>query len=106
MGFSYLNPLQQALEALQKTSYEVDVQEVLESRQFDLVLDAILSPNYDGVLELIRMHHSLMYFSIRYTYHNLKVLHKSKFSGKTWKHLCVPFQDGILSKPPNQLVRD
>ena len=42
MGFSYLKSLQQALEALQKTSYEVDVQEVLESRQFDPVLDAHL----------------------------------------------------------------
>ena len=60
-GILVSKSLQQALEALQKTSYEVDVQEVLESRQFDPVLDAHLKRNYDEVLELIRMHHSLMY---------------------------------------------
>ena len=82
-GILVSKSLQQALEALQKTSYEVDVQEVLESRQFDPVLDAHLKRNYDEVLELIPDASLLDVFSIRYTYHNLKVLLKSKFSGKT-----------------------
>ena len=89
-GILVSKSLQQALEALQKTSYEVDVQEVLESRQFDPVLDAHLKRNYDEVLELIPDASLLDVFSIRYTYHNLKVLLKSKFSGKDLKHLCVP----------------
>ena len=89
-GILVSKSLQQALETLQKTSYEVDVQEVLESRQFDPVLDAHLKRNYDEVLELIPDASLLDVFSIRYTYHNLKVLLKSKFSGKDLKHLCVP----------------
>ncbi len=48
MGFSYLNPTTSI-----RRQDEVDVQEVLESRQFDPVLDAHLKRNYDEVLELI-----------------------------------------------------
>ena len=102
-GILVSKSLQQALEALQKTSYEVDVQEVLESRQFDPVLDAHLKRNYDEVLELIPDASLLDVFSIRYTYHNLKVLLKSKFSGKDLKHLCVPLGRYSLDTL-NQLV--
>ena len=49
MGFSYLNPSTTSIRSLAKARYEVDVQEVLESRQFDSVLDAHLKRNYDGV---------------------------------------------------------
>ncbi len=89
-GILVSTSLQQALEALQKTSYEIDVQEVLESRQFDKVLDDHLKAHYEEVLELIPDASLLDVFSIRYTYHNLKVLLKSKFSGRDLTHLCVP----------------
>lgn len=89
-GILVSTSLQQALEALQKTSYEIDVQEVLESRQFDKVLDDYLKVHYEEVLELIPDASLLDVFSIRYTYHNLKVLLKSKFSGRDLTHLCVP----------------
>ena len=89
-GILVSTSLQQALEALQKTSYEIDVQEVLESRQFDNVLDDHLKARYEEVLELMPDASLLDVFSIRYTYHNLKVLLKSKFSGRDLTHLCVP----------------
>ena len=89
-GILVSTSLQQALEALQKTSYEIDVQEVLESRQFDNVLNDHLKARYEEVLELMPDASLLDVFSIRYTYHNLKVLLKSKFSGRDLTHLCVP----------------
>ena len=68
--------LQQALEVLQKTTYGFQVDELLQTKQFDAVLMRHLKQQYEELYELTPKPELLDIFSIRYTYHNLKVLLK------------------------------
>ena len=74
--------LQQALEVLQKTAYGFQTDELLQTKQFDAVLMKHLKNQYEELYELIPTPELLDIFSIRYTYHNLKVLLKEKFAKK------------------------
>lgn len=82
--------LTQALEQLQKSPYDIHVQELAESKQFDAVLLQQLTMKYQELYELIPTPELLDVFSIRYTYHNLKVLLKEKFAEKNFQDLLVP----------------
>lgn len=82
--------LTQALELLQKFHYDVNVAELSESKQFDAMLTAELKRQYDALYELMPTPELLDLFSIRYTYHNLKVLLKGKFAGQDFSQLLVP----------------
>ena len=82
--------LQQALEVLQKTAYGFQTDELLQTKQFDAVLMKHLKNQYEELYELIPTPELLDIFSIRYTYHNLKVLLKEKFAKKDFSHLLIP----------------
>ena len=82
--------LQQALEVLQKTDYGFQTDELLQTKQFDAVLMKHLKNQYEELYELMPTPELLDIFSIRYTYHNLKVLLKEKFAKKDFSHLLVP----------------
>lgn len=82
--------LLQALEQLQKSHYEVQPQELAASKQFDAVLLQQLKKQYDTLYDMIPTPELLDIFSIRYTYHNLKVLLKEKFAQKDFSHLLIP----------------
>ena len=82
--------LQQALEVLQKTAYGFQTDELLQTKQFDAVLMKHLKNQYEELYELMPTPELLDIFSIRYTYHNLKVLLKEKFAKKDFSHLLIP----------------
>lgn len=82
--------LESALELLRKTNYDVIPKELLETKQFDDVLNRQLKAQYQLLYDSIPIPEFLDLFSIRYTYHNLKVLLKEKFSKKNFKHLLIP----------------
>ncbi|MGY3724387.1 V/A-type H+-transporting ATPase subunit C [Granulicatella balaenopterae] len=82
--------LKEALEYLQKTSYEIDVPDALENKNFEPFLLKGLMQSYDVLTPIMPEERIIEVFSTSYVYHNLKVLLKQKFTGINMEHLLVP----------------
>lgn len=87
--------LKEALELLQKTVYELDTQELLSTKDFETSLMKDLAKTYEQLIPQLPNKKIAELFSIRYTYHNLKVCLKEKFSNQSFEHLYIPI--GVYS---------
>ncbi len=82
--------LKEALEYLQKTSYEIDVPDALENKNFEPFLVRGLMQSYNVLTPIMPEERIIEVFSTSYVYHNLKVLLKQKFTGINLEHLLIP----------------
>lgn len=82
--------LRSALEVLKATDYEFDMEEVLHSKNFNDFLMAHLAAVYAELYTLAPEPELLDLFTLRYSYHNLKVMLKERFLGQNHEDLLVP----------------
>lgn len=82
--------LKEALDVLKGTGYQFDAKEVLVDKAFDTFLMRNLSEMYAELFMATPDVEVVELFSLRYTYHNLKVLLKQRFSGENLEHLLIP----------------
>ncbi|WP_319470746.1 V-type ATPase subunit [uncultured Trichococcus sp.] len=82
--------LKDALDVLKGTGYEFDEKEVLTNKNFEGFLMGHLAEIYHEFFTATPAEEIVELFALRYTYHNLKVLLKQRFSGEELEHLLIP----------------
>lgn len=82
--------LKSALDLLNGTEYEFDREEVLRTKNFNDFLMAHLADVYEELFEIAPDPELIELFTLRYTYHNLKVLLKQRFLGDDLENLLIP----------------
>ena len=87
--------LKATLDTLKATDYEFDQEELLQTKQFNEMLMAHLADVYRELYEAAPQPQLLDLFTLRYTYHNLKVLLKDLFLESNREALLIPI--GSLS---------
>lgn len=87
--------LKATLDTLKATDYEFDQEELLQTKQFNEMLMAHLADVYREIYEVAPQPQLLDLFTLRYTYHNLKVLLKDLFLESNQESLLIPI--GSLS---------
>lgn len=87
--------LKATLDTLKATDYEFDQEELLQTKQFNEMLMAHLADVYREMYEVAPQPQLLDLFTLRYTYHNLKVLLKDLFLESNREDLLIPI--GSLS---------
>ena len=87
--------LKATLDNLKATDYEFDQEELLQTKQFNEMLMAHLADVYREMYEVAPQPQLLDLFTLRYTYHNLKVLLKDLFLESNREDLLIPI--GSLS---------
>lgn len=87
--------LKATLDTLKATDYEFDQEELLQTKQFNEMLMAHLADVYRALYEAAPQPQLLDLFTLRYTYHNLKVLLKDLFLESNQETLLIPI--GSLS---------
>lgn len=87
--------LKATLDTLKATDYEFDQEELLQTKQFNEMLMAHLADVYRELYEVAPQPQLLDLFTLRYTYHNLKVLLKDLFLESNQETLLIPI--GSLS---------
>lgn len=93
--------LQEALEVLKSTEYLFDDQEIIEKKNFDQFLMRHLKNLYDELYEMTPDSEVVQIFSLRYSYHNAKVLLKQKYTDQDLEHLLIP-----IGKYPVSMLRN
>lgn len=81
---------EEAARVLRDTPYRNDVDELLETRNYDTVLTKELQRVYDEMFALSPEPKLVGLFSLRYTYHNLKVFFKAKVTGEDFDSMLIP----------------
>ena len=87
--------LKATLDTLKATDYEFDQEELLQTKQFNEMLMAHLADVYREMYEVAPQPQLFDLFTLRYTYHNLKVLLKDLFLESNQETLLIPI--GSLS---------
>lgn len=87
--------LKATLDTLKATDYEFDQEELLQTKQFNEMLMTHLADVYRELYEVAPQPQLLDLFTLRYTYHNLKVLLKDLFLESNRETLLIPI--GSLS---------
>lgn len=82
--------LKDALDVLKGTGYEFDENETLMNKNFEGFLIKHLAEVYQDLFSITPVAEIVELFALRYTYHNLKVLLKQRFSGKDLEQLLIP----------------
>lgn len=88
--------LHEALGQLKKTRYDFDVEAIENEKNFDALLTGELHKQYQELLEAVPDPRVINLLTLRYTYHNLKVLLKGRFTGKDLSALLLPI--GLYSR--------
>lgn len=89
--------LRGALDVLKGTDYYFDEQEVLDTKNFDQFLMARLKTVYDELFEMTPNREVVQIYTLRYSYHNLKVLLKQKVKEVELEHLLIPIGNESIS---------
>ena len=82
--------LKSALDLLNGTEYEFDREEVLRTKDFNGFLMRLLADVYRELFEIAPNPELIELFTLRYTYHNLKVLLKQRFLEEDLEELLIP----------------
>lgn len=88
---------EEAARVLKDTPYRNDVDELLETRDYDALLTKELQRVYAEMFALSPNPALVELFSLRYTYHNLKVFFKAKITGENFDSLLIPIGKEPLS---------
>ena len=90
--------LRGALDVLKGTDYFFDESEILETKNFDKFLMNRLKNEYDELYTMTPDNEVIQIYTLRYSYHNLKVLLKQKFKQIDLEHLLIPIgRDSIAT---------
>lgn len=82
--------LKDALDVLKGIGYEFDEKETLMNKNFEGFLIKHLAEVYQDLFSITPVAEIVELFALRYTYHNLKVLLKQRFSGEDLEQLLIP----------------
>ena len=82
--------LKAALDFLKSTDYEIDTEAVLHDKRFNEFLMTHLSNVYEELYEVAPQPELVDLFSLRYSYHNLKVMLKERFLEQDHSDLLIP----------------
>ena len=82
--------LKAALDFLKSTDYEIDTEAVLHDKRFNEFLMTHLSNVYEELYEVAPQPELVDLFSLRYSYHNLKVMLKERFLEQDHSELLIP----------------
>lgn len=82
--------LKQALEYLKNTDYEFSMEKVMQNKNFNKFLMDHLARVYTELYEIAPQPELLDLFTLRYSYHNLKVLLKERFLEQNHSDLLIP----------------
>jgi len=82
--------LKDALDVLKGTGYEFDEKETIVTKNFEGFLMKHLAEVYQELFSITPDPEIVELFALRYTYHNLKVLLKQRFSGEDLERLLIP----------------
>ncbi|MER1954267.1 MAG: V-type ATP synthase subunit C [Desemzia incerta] len=91
------NSFEEAARVLRDTPYRNDVDELLETRDYDELLSKELQRVYDEMFSLSPDPALVELFSLRYTYHNLKVLFKARMTGENFDSMLIPIGKNPMS---------
>lgn len=78
------------MDVLKDTGYEFDEKETLMNKNFEGFLIKHLAEVYQDLFSITPVAEIVELFALRYTYHNLKVLLKQRFSGEDLEQLLIP----------------
>ncbi|WP_067836237.1 V-type ATPase subunit [Amphibacillus sediminis] len=93
--------LEEALDVLKSTEYHFDAQAVLENKHFDSFLMNRLRDIYQELFTVTPNSEVIQIFTLRYDYHNAKVLLKQRFTDQDLEHLLVPIGKYTLASLKN-----
>ncbi|WP_062532228.1 V-type ATPase subunit [Jeotgalibaca dankookensis] len=93
--------LRAALEMLRTTDYDFDIETVINSKDFNGFLMAHLHDVYQELYELAPEPELLDLFTLRYSYHNLKVMFKERFLDEQHDDLLIPIGEMSLESLRN-----
>ncbi|WP_017472111.1 V-type ATPase subunit [Amphibacillus jilinensis] len=82
--------LKEALEVLKSTEYHINDSEILEDKNFDAFLMHRLKDIYEELYSVTPDSELIQIYTLRYSYHNLKVLLKQRFKDLELEHLLIP----------------
>ena len=82
--------LQGALDVLKGTDYYFDEKAVLATKDFDQFLMSRLKSVYDELYQMTPNSEIIQIYTLRYSYHNLKVLLKQRVNEVDLEHLLIP----------------
>lgn len=80
---------EEAVNVLKDTPYRNDVEELKETKNYDKLLMNELQSVYTDLFKITPNHNLIELFSLRYSYHNLKVLLKEKMTKKNLDALLI-----------------
>lgn len=80
---------EEAVNVLKDTPYRNDVEDLKETKNYDTLLMNELQSVYTDLFQLTPNHDLIELFSLRYSYHNLKVLLKEKGAKKDFDSLLI-----------------
>ncbi|SFH61182.1 V-type ATP synthase subunit C [Pisciglobus halotolerans] len=87
----------EAVAVLNDTPYRDDVDQLLQTGDYDELLTHELQRVYEEMFEISPEPALVGLFSLRYAYHNLKVMLKEKFTGEDFSSLIIPIGRFSLS---------
>ncbi|MDN6626406.1 MAG: V-type ATPase subunit, partial [Pisciglobus halotolerans] len=101
----------EAVAVLNDTPYRDDIDLLLQTGDYDELLTNELQRMYNDLFEISPEPALIGLFSLRYAYHNLKVLLKEKFTGNDFKTLFIPigrytlstYRDAVLTEKSESL---
>ncbi|KEI12591.1 ATP synthase subunit C [Clostridium novyi B str. ATCC 27606] len=85
----------EAFNILQETSYGLIMGEVKKFQDYEIILNEELKKLYSFMYEVSPQKDLIDIMSIRYDYHNIKVLLKSKILEKSFKEILIPI--GVIN---------
>lgn len=83
------NSFEEAVNLLKDTPYRNDVEELKETKNYDTLLMNELQSVYTDLFKITPNLDLIELFSLRYSYHNLKVLLKEKVTGENFESLLI-----------------
>lgn len=89
---------QGALKVLQETEYANVMSEVKRAEDYEIMLSSELKRVYHLIYEICPVKSVVDIMSIKYDYHNLKVMIKGKILNKDFSHMLVPVGKVEISK--------
>jgi V/A-type H+/Na+-transporting ATPase subunit C len=97
---------EEALRVLQETEYSVYMSGLRRAEDFELILREELRRIYHLLYEITPLKEVVDILSLRYDYHNLKVLVKGKFLSKDLSYLLIPVGAEEFDKLKNSIINE
>lgn len=88
---------EEALNVLKDTPYRNDIEQLKESKDYDLMLVNELQRMYAELFSISPEPKLIELFSLRYSYHNLKVLLKEYFTANNFTAMLIPIGKNSIS---------